>query len=240
MSKTIMNDKQNGSPEIGLLNEKSLHAALKQWYAQPGDRFEEHVDGFVIDIVRGHSMIEIQTSSFSKIRIKLYQLVERHPVRLVYPIAKEKWLLKLPAEKRAPAIRRKSPKKGRVEDLFKELVSFPGLVNQTNFSIEVLLIEEEEIRRYDQKRGWRRKGWVTEERRLLKVIGRQVFESRDAYCAILPDNLPDPFTNRHLEESLDISTRLAGQITYCLREMGCVALAGKKNRYNLYSRMQIE
>jgi hypothetical protein len=235
-----MNDKQNGSPEIGLLNEKSLHAALKRWYAQPGDRFEESVDGFVIDIVRGHSMIEIQTSSFYNIRNKLYQLVERHPVRLVYPIAKEKWLLKLSSENGAPVIRRKSPKKGRVEDLFKELVSCPGLVNQPNFSIEVLLIQEEETRRHDQKRGWRRKGWVTEERRLVKVIGRHVFEGRDAYCALLPDNLPDPFTNQHLKESLDISTRLAGQITYCLREMGCIALTGKKNRYNLHSRKQIK
>jgi hypothetical protein len=208
-----MNDKQNGSPEIGLLNEKSLHAALKRWYAQPGDRFEESVDGFVIDIVRGHSMIEIQTSSFYNIRSKLYQLVEKHPVRLVYPIASEKWLLKVPSKKGTPAIRRKSPKKGRVEDLFKELVSFPALVNQVNFSIEVLLIQEEETRRYDQKRGWRRKGWVTDERRLLNVVGRQVFEGRDAYCALLPDTLPDPFTNRHLQDSLDISTRLAGQIT---------------------------
>ena len=25
---------------IGLLNEKPLHASLKQWYAQPGDQFE--------------------------------------------------------------------------------------------------------------------------------------------------------------------------------------------------------
>ena len=37
---------------IGLLNEKPLHASLKQWYARPGDRFEVPVDGFVIDIVR--------------------------------------------------------------------------------------------------------------------------------------------------------------------------------------------
>ncbi len=34
---------------IGLLNEKPLHASLKEWYAQPGDQFEVPVDGFVID-----------------------------------------------------------------------------------------------------------------------------------------------------------------------------------------------
>ena len=225
------------NPKIGQLNEQSLHADLKLWYAHPDDQLETWVDGFVVDIVRDDLLIEIQTGNFASIKHKLAKLTTHHSLRLVYPIASDKWLLKIPSEKGTPAIRRKSPKKGRVEDLFKELVSFPGLVNQENFSIEVLLIQEEETRRYDQKRRWRRKGWVTEERRLLKVISRQVFEGRDAYCALLPDNLPDPFTNRHLKYSLDISTRLAGQITYCLREMGCIALTGKKNRYNLHTRM---
>lgn len=38
---------------IGTLNEKPLHAALKGWYARPGDRFEVPVDGYLVDIVRG-------------------------------------------------------------------------------------------------------------------------------------------------------------------------------------------
>ena len=42
------------SQNIGLLNEKPLHAALKEWYAQPEDRFEVSVDGFVIDVVQGN------------------------------------------------------------------------------------------------------------------------------------------------------------------------------------------
>jgi hypothetical protein len=36
---------------VGLLNEGPLHAALKLWSAQPGDRFEVAVEGFVTDIV---------------------------------------------------------------------------------------------------------------------------------------------------------------------------------------------
>ena len=48
---------------VGLLNEKPLHASLKAWYAQPGDRFEVNVDGSVIDIVRGELLVEIQTRS---------------------------------------------------------------------------------------------------------------------------------------------------------------------------------
>src|SRR5919112_1615330 len=110
---------------IGLLNEKALHASLKQWYARPHDRFEVPVDGFVIDIVRDDLLIEIQTGNFSSIKSKLTALARRHRVRLIYPIVQEKWIVRLATGKGAVAIRRKSPKKGRLEDLFWELVSIP-------------------------------------------------------------------------------------------------------------------
>ena len=38
---------------IGTMGERSLHAGLKQWYADADDRFEVTVDGFLVDIVRG-------------------------------------------------------------------------------------------------------------------------------------------------------------------------------------------
>src|SRR5919106_3118329 len=84
-------------PGIGLINEKPLHASLKQWYARPGDRFEVPVDGFVIDIVRDDLLIEIQTRNFASIKSKLTKLVCCHKVRLVYPIVQEKWIVRLPA-----------------------------------------------------------------------------------------------------------------------------------------------
>jgi len=71
-------------PGIGLLNEGPLHAALKRWYAQPGDRFELPVEGFVIDIVRGDLLLEIQTGNVASIKAKLTRLVGSHRVRLVY------------------------------------------------------------------------------------------------------------------------------------------------------------
>ena len=45
---------------IGTMKERSLHASLKEWYAQPGDRVEAEVDGFVIDICRDGLLVEIQ------------------------------------------------------------------------------------------------------------------------------------------------------------------------------------
>src|ERR1051326_2954643 len=108
---------------IGLVNERPLHASLKQWYARPGDRFEVPVDGFVIDIVRDDLLIEIQTRNFSAISRKLSRLTRSYRVRLVYPVVQEKWIVRVGAKN--GAVRRKSPKRGRIEDLFWELVSIP-------------------------------------------------------------------------------------------------------------------
>ena len=81
------------SPHIGTLGEKSLHAAIKDWYAQPGDQFEVPVSGYVADLVRGEILVEIQTRNFSAIRPKLARLLDEHPVRLLHPIAVNRWLV---------------------------------------------------------------------------------------------------------------------------------------------------
>src|SRR5690349_5541278 len=171
-------------PGIGLLNEKPLHASLKQWYARPGDRFEVPVDGFVIDIVRDDLLIEIQTGNFSSIKSKLNNLARWHRVRLIYPIVQEKWIVRS-----ANGNRRKSPKRGRLEDLFWELVSIPQLLSNPNFSLEVLMIRGEEVRRYAGKQAWRRRGWVTEGSRLLEVLDQHLFWESSDWLKLLPDGL---------------------------------------------------
>ena len=80
---------------IGLLNEKPLHASLKEWYAQPEDQFEVAVDGFVVDIVRDDLLVEIQTGNLASIKSKLNILAGSRPVRLILPIAVEQWIIKL-------------------------------------------------------------------------------------------------------------------------------------------------
>jgi hypothetical protein len=220
---------------IGLLNEQPLHAALKAWYAQPGARFEAQVDGFVVDIIQGDLLIEIQTGYFSAMREKIKALVENHAVRLVYPIAREKWLLKLPKERGGESRRRKSPKRGRIDEVFKELVSFPELMCRANLSLEVLLTHEEEVRRYDPARRWRNRGWVTVERRLLDVVGRHLFEQPEEFIAILPADLPKRFTTADLAHAMDGPRWLAQKTAYCLRKMGAILEVGRQGRSKLYA-----
>jgi hypothetical protein len=225
-----------GASQIGTLNEKPLHEALKRWYAQPGDLFEVPVDGFYADIVRGGLLIEIQTRNFSSIRRKLEKLVVNHPVRLVYPIPREKWITKPGEDGSGPVSRRRSPKRCAFEDVFWELVRLPELLDHPNFSIELLLIEEEEVRRYDGVLGWRRRGWVTDERRLLRVVDRRMLNTPADAQAFIPETLPEPFSVTELATATSISIKLAQKMVYCLRKMGCLVQTGKRGNAILYAR----
>lgn len=224
------------SSPIGTLNEKPLHAALKEWYAEPGDRIEVEVDGYFVDLVRGDLLIEIQTGGFSGIKGKLLTLTEAHHLRLVYPIAREKWIVKQAQDGRGRLGRRKSPKRGQVEDVFAELVSFPALITRPSFSLDVLLIQEEEVRVHSPGRAWRRRGWVTHERRLLDVVGRRTFETGPDLAGLLPASLGGDFTTADLAAALSRPRWLAQKMAYCLRRAGMIEVVGKQGRSILYRR----
>jgi len=223
-------------PHIGTLNEQALHASLKEWYAEPGDRFEVPVDGFAIDIVRGELLIEIQTGGFSSIRRKLTRLLDDHRVLLVHPLPVEKWIVKRPRTKRDRETRRRSPKHCTPIDAFTEIVRLPKLLLHPNFEVELLLTHEEEVRSYDGTKGWRKKGWVTDERRLLEVVGRERIASVADALAYVPDELEEPFDTKALGEAVDRPRWVAQKMAYCLRETGALEIAGKEGNSLLYVR----
>jgi hypothetical protein len=222
---------------IGELNEQHLHRTLKVYYAQGEAQTEVEILGYIVDVVREDGLVEIQTGNFTSIKHKLAALVENYPLKLVYPISTEKWLLKYPdKEAKGTPTRRKSPKRGRPVAVFDELVRFPQLLRSPNFTLEIALIHEEEVRRRAQRRTWRNKGWQTVERRLLKVIAVQSYADPAQMARFLPDHLTGVFTSADLADNLAISRRLAGRMAYCLREMGTIEQVGKRNRFNLYER----
>ncbi|MBI3942900.1 MAG: hypothetical protein HY326_07800 [Chloroflexi bacterium] len=212
-----------------------MHAALKAWYARPGDSLEVRVDGYIIDIWRENLLIEIQTRSFQAMKKKLARLTETHQVRLVHPIAQEKWIVRLAADGHVLS-RRKSPRHGSLAHIFDELVSFPHLLAHPNFSLEILLIQSEEVQQDDGQGSWRRKGWSIIDRRLLSVAESRILETPADCLAFLPEGLPQAFTNRDVVKSLGQPYAIVQKMTYCLREMGMIQIIGKKGNSYLYCR----
>ena len=221
------------------MNEHPLHSAIKHWYSLPNDEVEVNIGGFVVDIMRGNLLIEIQTKNFSAIKKKLEKMVRGYSVRLVYPIAKQKWIVRVTPLGEILS-RRKSPKKGRLIDLFIELVHLPDMIRDKNFSLEVLMIKEEEVRCNDGRGSWRRRGVSIKDRNLIDVIESVLFRDERDFLRFLPRELLEPFTNKDLSRSIDVSINLARKITYCLRKMGVIAEDGKRGRERLFRILPLE
>ena len=223
---------------INTYNEGSLHAALKLRYAGATGLLETSVDGYIIDVVRDDLLIEIQTTSFSSAKRKLTSLAATHPLLLVHPIPARTWIVKRPEDPGAKPSRRLSPKRGSLLTLFDQLVSFPTLIAEPNFSIEVVLTHEDQLRHREPGRAWRRKGWVIDDRVLLEVIEVRRFERPGDLLGLLPDPLPVEFTTADLAELLRIPRRLAQRMAYCLRELGLIEATSRRQRSVVYRRAQ--
>ena len=219
---------------IGTLNEGSLHAQLKAWYRRPGDQVEQPVESYVIDLVRGDTLIEIQTGGFAPLRCKLERLLEENPVRVVVPVALTRRIVRLSADGEVLSARL-SPKHGRPQDVFARLVSLPALLATPGFEVEVLLTHEEEHRRHETGRAYRRHGWVVVGRSLVSVEQSIRLGSPDDAAALLPE-LPDPFDTAELAAAGGVTRRLAQQMTYCLHAMDVLRTDGRRGRAVLYRR----
>lgn len=218
---------------IGTLSEKSLHAGLKDWFAREGDQIEAEVDGFQIDIKRGDLLIEIQTGNFSAIKRKLRRLVESHPVLLIHPIAEIKWIVRLDSKGKQVG-RRKSPKRGKVEDLFGELIRIPKIVASPKLKLEVLLVELEELWIDDGRGSWRRGRWSIHDRKLLRVNRCVQLYKREDFLALIPGTLERPFTVKELAAASQITQNQSQKMTYSMRKMGLLEVVSKRgNAYVL-------
>jgi hypothetical protein len=208
--------------EIGVLNEGSLHRALKAAYRRPGDRVETPIDGFVVDLARDDLLIEIQTGSFGAMGRKLDHLLDAHRVLLVHPVAVD---VVLHRDGR-PA--RMSPKHQSTRDLFEELVSIPTLVGHPNLTIDVVSCRIARRQVPDPTMRRRRGGFRTVDQHLIEVLDIERFETPADLLALLPAGLPEPFTTADVARAGAITRRLAQKMAYCLEGLDLIVPIGRR------------
>jgi hypothetical protein len=51
-----------------MMNEFFLHSEIKKVYLLPGDQFEIKLGKYIVDILRGNLVIEVQTKNFSALK----------------------------------------------------------------------------------------------------------------------------------------------------------------------------
>ncbi len=207
-------------PHIGTLREKRLHAAIKTYLCPDTARHEIPVgtlfgggvdDGgagtrhMVADIVCDGEIFEVQTGGLYPLREKLAWYLAHTPCRVtvVHPIPAVRYLSWIDPADGTVISRRRSPKRGRVQDVAKELYWLSDFVGNPRFSLRLLLIELEEYRLAD---GWSRdgkRGSSRYERFPTALLGDVTLASAADYAAYFlpallaaraPDGSPVPFT----------------------------------------------
>jgi hypothetical protein len=216
--------------------ETTLHRQLKDRYTTPGSFVEQTLGRFRIDVVQPDQLVEIQLASLTAIRDKIATLLKKHNVLVVKPIIARKHLVKLRRTGGNMVSRRRSPKQRTLLDVFDELVHFTRVFPHKRLTLEVPLIEIEELRYPGHgRRRWRRDNdYVVEDQRLVDVVCVHEFRTAADLCRLLPPTLPRPFHTGHLAEGLGVERWIAQRMAYCLRHMGAVQSVGKLRGAWLY------
>lgn len=216
--------------------ETSLHRQLKEHYVADATQREVALNGYRIDAIRGKRLIEIQHGSLAAIRDKIATLLATHSVTVVKPIIATKTLVKLDKRDGIEISRRASPKRGRVLDLFDELVYFTRVFPHKRLVLEVVLVDIEELRYpgHGKRRRRRENDFQVADQRLLRVVESHSFRTLSDLRRLLPAELPATFHTGHLATCLKVSRGIAQRIAYCLRETGGVRVVGKEGNALLY------
>ncbi|MBN2860685.1 MAG: hypothetical protein JXK93_10525 [Sphaerochaetaceae bacterium] len=222
---------------IGQMKESGLHRDLKELYQKRmGGETEVLVDGYIVDLRSEHMICEIQTGNFSRLHRKLMNLLPEYPVRVVYPLVRDK--LVIVCDGQGHTIRnRRSPVHREIAFAATELMRIPDLVMHPNFSLDLISVSIEEIRVDDGKGSWRRNGVSITDRRLLSADEPLTFTSPHHYLQFLPYSLCAEFTNRDISQSSSLTPSQAAKLSYFLRKINVIETAGKRGRSLLFTRV---
>ncbi len=234
---------------FSVMNETHLHRALKDYYAvlNEGSRKEADVDGYVADILLADGgIIEIQTQSLSHLSKKIcHVLASGHTVKVVYPVAVEKYI-ETQDFTSGSVRRRKSPVKKSIYSAFRELTGLLPYLLDARFSLEFVEVSMTEERidtgeLSQSKNGRRRfrKTWNKSGKRLEKIEGIHVFDSKEDYLKLIPFGEDDEFCVKDVCMKLKKSVRHVKEtdvrfLIWCLVKMNLVSNHKKSGNTKFY------
>jgi len=171
------------------------------------------------------------------LRDKTRRLLTRskHTLRIVKPIIARKRVVTLQQPDGEVLRSRMSPKRGELIDLFQDLVHFANVFPMKRLTLEFVLIEAQETRIDKKNRRRRAKQYVSLDQQLISVGQSIEFSTARDLLALIPiDQLPQTFDTAHLSTALSRPRWFAQKVSYCLRETGCIKIAGKRGNSQLY------
>ena len=213
-----------GAQGFGTLAEKRMHAVIKKYICEDEDCHEVGVlnTRFVSDVRIGNDVYEVQTGSFYPMKKKIDHYLNNTDctVTVIHPIAAQKWVTWIDPKTQEVTPRKRSPKKGRAEDLLPELYHLLPHLGNPRLRFQVLLIEAEDFRILD---GWsrdRKKGSNLYERVPLALLDALEFDTPDDFRRFIPADLPPHFTVKDFSKLTKIRGRNAYSAVRVLAAIG--------------------
>ncbi len=219
---------------IGTLQEKTMHAVLKHYYAPDEDMHEIPIGHFVADIYTGDEIIEIQTSQFNRMRDKLTCFLADYPVTIVHPVPYRKWLLWVDQDTGECSKPRKSPVTGSIYRVFAELYKIKEYLPHKNLRLCFPFVDTEEYRLLN---GWSRdkkKGSQRFDRIPVALVDEIRFERPEDYLMLIPLELEEPFTSAELGRLTGIRKQEAALVLNILLHLQIVERVGKRGHSYMY------
>lgn len=249
---------------IGTYKEKRLHALLKDFYMPPNARQEVRLDDalltsryadltdaatrrardrYVADVLTDEGeIIEIQTGGFFPLVKKLhfYLCATDLDVTVVHPLPAAKYLRWMDPKTGEISAAHKSPKKGSVKDVAKELYWLLPYLAEPRLKLVIALIDVEEIR---LQNGWGNSGKRGSERydRFPLALQKEiVFECPEDYAAVFlppPEELPAPFTAAEYARATGIRGKATYSLLHILTDLHFLTPATPRGRAGTWERV---
>ena len=219
---------------IGTLQEKTLHAILKDYYAPDKGMQEVSVEGYVADICTGSEIIEVQTVHFDNLRKKLERFLPVYPVTVIYPVPRLKYLIWVDTDTGECSKPRKSTVKGSVYRAFYELYKIKQYLPNPNLRLCFPYLEVEEYRLLN---GWSRdkkKGSTRYDRIPLSLAGEVRLESLNDYFGLIPFDLQEPFTTAEFGKAVGERKETAGKVLHILNYLHVIERCANRGRAYTY------
>ena len=221
---------------IGTLQEKTLHATLKLWLDEDTAHHEILLpEGCVADIFDGERVTEIQTGSLCALRPKLEAILDAHPVTVVHPVARQKRLCWIDPVTGDVTPGRLSPRKGTFTAAAAELVFLLPLLTHPNLTVRFVLLDMEELRLADGKRGGGKRGSHRVERYPTALGDTLTLRGYEDYPRLIPPELPEAFDSAAFAKAGKVSGRRVSAALKVLLTSGALTRERDGRRY-LYHR----
>ena len=219
-----------GGKGIGTLGEKTLHLALKYYFAPNPETHEVPVGGFIADALTVDGVTEIQTRGLARLKPKLDAFLPLYPVTVVHPVAEEKVLFRVD-ENGELLSKRKSPKHESIFTAMREIYTLRSYLQEPRFRLVVCGVS---LHEYVLMKNGRKRGKLDRDPQALLHLW--VLESPADFAALLPKELPDELTVKSLAPLLNASEENTRIYLNLLGRLGAVQAVGRDKNGKIWHR----